>query len=125
MCKNIVWNDYLVDWNKPITLVEGPFDAIKASDNVVALGGTFLHDKLFAKIVTTGVDVFFALDQDAQKVQMKMVERLISYGTVCHLVPLNGRKDVGEMTKEEFQENKKMSLAIRNEIDILKMRIKS
>ena len=33
--KNIIFNDLLIDWNKPITLVEGPFDSIKMGNSIL------------------------------------------------------------------------------------------
>ena len=35
--KNIIFNDLLIDWNKPITLVEGPFDSIKMKNSILIL----------------------------------------------------------------------------------------
>lgn len=125
LSKDIIWNDYLVDWTKPVTVTEGPFDAFKAYDNVVALQGSLLsrRSKLFSKIVLSGVDTFFAMDDDAFDKQLGIVGNLVSYGVTCLLVPLGGRKDVGEMTKEEFVRAKGRAVPIRSESDLLKARV--
>lgn len=102
-CKDIVWNDYQVDWDRPVTLVEGPFDAMKVADNVVALQGTILHDKLLTRIVASGVPVTVALDSDARDKQYQIIHELLSYGVDCNYTMLYGRKDLGEMTTDEAQ----------------------
>jgi DNA primase len=75
--KNIIFNDYLIDWDKPVTLVEGPIDAIIAGDNAIPLQGTILREDslLFAKIVTSGVHVNIALDSDAKKKEWDMADK--------------------------------------------------
>jgi DNA primase len=124
-CKDIIWNDYLIDWEKPVVVTEGPFDAFKARENVVALQGSILNSgsKLFSKIVLSGVDVFFAMDQDAFDKQLTIIKNLVSYGVTCRYVGLGGKADVGEMTKEEFRRAKERSVVIRSDVDLLKLRI--
>ena len=125
--KDIIFNDYMIDWKKPITITEGPFDAFKISDNVIALQGNILTSgtKLFSRIVLSGVDVFLAMDSDAFNKQLRIIEELLSYGVGCNFVSLNDKKDVGEMTHQEFVIAKQKSVKIRNDVDILKMRIHS
>jgi len=123
-CKDIIFNDYLIDWNKPITITEGPFDAFKISKNAIALQGSTLsyRSKLFSKIVLSGVDVHFAMDTDAFEKQLDIIDNFLSYGVTCHYVNLNGKKDVGEMTKSEFDTVASRSIEIKSDLDILRMR---
>ena len=123
--KDIIFNDYLIDWKKSVTITEGPFDAFKIKDNVIALQGSSLTrgTKLFSKIVLSGVDVFFAMDSDAYNKQLKIIEELISYGTECRFVSLRGKKDAGEMTHEEFEDAKNHAFLVKNEFDLAKLRI--
>jgi len=124
-CKDIIFNDYLIDWRKAVVITEGPFDAIKVDENAIALQGSLLSSgtRLFTKVVLSGVDVFMALDKDAFSKQLDIIENLVSYGVVCRLVPLGRRKDVGEMTKEEFAMAKRKSTIVSSDIDLLKLRM--
>jgi len=126
-CKDIIFNDYMVDWNRSIVITEGPFDAFKTGDNTIALQGSILNDdsKLFSKLVFSKVDVYFAMDQDAFYKQLKILENLVSYGVDCHYVPLGGKKDVGEMSKEEFKEAKAKSIPVMSRADILRLKVKA
>lgn len=123
--KDIIFNDYMVDWSKPIVVTEGPFDAFKVRDNVIALQGNILTPdlKLFSKIVTTGVDVFFAMDTDAFDKQLKIIKELFSYGVNCWYVPLGEKKDVGDMTKEQFKSVKDKAVLIESDMDLLRLRV--
>ncbi len=121
--KDIVWNDYMVEWDRPVVVTEGPFDAFKAEDNVVALQGSIIGDNLFSKIVTTGVEVQFAMDTDAFKKQMNIIGRLLRFGVTCWYVNLMGKKDVGVMTKEEFQQARAKAIPVRSDLDLLRMRV--
>lgn len=125
--KDIIFNDYAIDWKKPITVTEGPFDAMKARDNAIPLQGTILTQdlKLYRKIVLSGVDVFFAMDKDAFMKQLKIMDGLFSFGVTCKYVDLGKKKDVGEMTHQEFEEAKSRAIEIKSSSDLLKMRILS
>jgi len=123
--KNIIFNDYLIDWNEPVTIVEGPFDMMKAGENAIPLQGSIFPDKLFGKIVTLGVPVYMALDVDAKRKQINHMQKLISYGVEVHYVPISkyGVGDVGEMSKEQFQLAKKEAVQVKSDIDLLRMRV--
>lgn len=124
-CKDIIFNDYLIDWKKPVVITEGPFDAIKVDQNAIALQGSLLSTgtRLFTKVVLTGVEVYLALDQDAFGKQLDIIGSLVSYGVPCRHVLLGGRKDVGEMTKQEFVAAKEKSMVIRSDLDLIRLRM--
>jgi DNA primase len=103
--KDIIFNDILVDWSRPIVLVEGPFDAVKAGTNSVPLQGKFLSDRLIARVLLKEVPVYIALDEDAAADTLAIAERLKGYGVETYIVEWKGVKDPGEMTKEQFQEH--------------------
>ncbi len=127
LCKDIIFNDYLIDWSKPLTITEGPFDAFKVGQNVAALQGNILaeNSRLFTKIIFSGVDVYFAMDQDAFKRQLFLIEMLFSYGVNCYYVPLLGKKDVGEMSKDEFVHAKTKAFPAKSSTDLLKLRMQA
>ena len=122
-CKDIIWNDYQVDWDQPVTLVEGPFDAFKAGDNAIALQGTILHDRLLTKIIASGVPVNVALDADAGDKQFQMMHELLSYGVDCNYVMTYGRKDLGEMTAEEAKGAIRNASPVPDVLCLLKYRV--
>lgn len=119
--KDIIFNDLLVDWSRPITLVEGPFDAIKAGTNAVALQGKYMSDRLFNKILEKRAQVYIALDQDAHADTVRLAEQLMKLAVDVRLVSWKGEKDPGEMTKERFREHWARAAALRT-TDLLRLR---
>ena len=102
--KDIIFNDILVDWTRPIVLVEGPFDAIKAGTNAIPLQGKFMGDRLRDKIIARRATVYLALDEDAAADTLRLAKQLHGYGIEICLVEWRGAKDPGDMTKGQFQE---------------------
>jgi DNA primase len=105
--KNIIFNDYLIDWDEAVTIVEGSFDAMAhGSHNTIPLQGTILNENslLFAKIVTSGVRVYLALDCDAEAKQWKIMDSLTNYGVPVSMVRvgLYDFVDPSEMNNEQF-----------------------
>jgi DNA primase len=106
--KNIIFNELYLDWDRPITLVEGVFDAIKADNAVPLLGSTLTENsRLFQEIIKRNATVYLALDGDAKKKEMDILEMLLAYDNPVYMVDVDGYNDVGEMTKQEFQNRKK------------------
>jgi len=105
--KNIVFNELWIDWDKPVILVEGAFDAINADNSIPLLGSTLsAHSRLFKALLTHSSEVYMALDQDAEKKALNIVNVLNSYGVDVYKINTSGYEDVGNMTKEEFEERK-------------------
>lgn len=111
----IIFNDLFIDWTKPITLVEGPFDLVKAGENSVPVLGSTLPERsmLFQKIVYSGIEVNLCLDPDADKKSMRISDDLSLYGISVKKIPVRPFKDPGNMTKEQFQEHKTRAVALR------------
>lgn len=105
--KSMIFNEYMIDWQQPITLVEGFFD-IKDDSCIPLLGSTLSEDsRLFQKIVSKNLDVYVALDQNAFKKMLTIVKNLLEYGVNVFVVDTRGFADVGVMTKTEFAVRKK------------------
>ena len=113
----IIFNELYIDWNKPIVLTEGIFDAIVAGENAVPLLGSSLQEDhlLFERITKENTVVYIALDSDAQKKEMKIADKLMSYGVEVWKINISPFKDVGEMTREEFLKRKKEAIYLNNE----------
>lgn len=120
--KNIIFNDLLVEWGKGITLVEGPFDAIKAGTQAIPLQGKFLSEKLLIKIIEKRPEITIALDADAMTDTFKMAEKLMVLGLKVNLIKWEGDfKDPGEMTKEQFASMR--PAPFRGMVDVLKYKV--
>jgi DNA primase len=100
--RDIVAFELYINWNAPIILCEGMFDAVTIKRNVIPLLGKTLSDSLMKKIVQSSVDrIYIALDNDARKDALKHVDKLISFGKEVYLVELDG-KDANEIGFERF-----------------------
>ena len=100
--RDIVPFELFINWNIPIILCEGPFDAIAIKRNVIPLLGKNIQSNLMKKIVTSAVEkIYIALDKDAQKQALKFCERLMNEGKEVYLVNLQD-KDPSEMGFENF-----------------------
>jgi DNA primase len=97
----IGWELY-INWDAPIILVEGMFDALTIKRNVIPLFGKIIHEKLMKKLVASSVNrIYIALDPDAIKNALKYCEQLMAYGKEIYLVELDG-KDANEIGFERF-----------------------
>lgn len=109
--KNVVFNELLINWKEPIILVEGVFDALRAENSIPLLGSTLSsYSKLFRAILTHSRRLYLALDQDAEKKALNIINLLISHGVEIYKIDTSDYEDVGEMTKEEFEKRKSSAL---------------
>lgn len=100
--KNVIPFDLLVNWNTPIILCEGAFDAIAIKRNAIPLLGKTLSERLMKKIVATSVkQVYVALDSDALKQALSYCETLLNHGKEVFLVDID-EKDPSELGFEAF-----------------------
>ena len=117
--RDVVFNDLFIDWTSSITLVEGTFDAIVAGSNSIPLLGSTLRvdSQLFEKIVKNDASVYIALDPDAEKKSLEIIKNFLTYDVELYKVDIYPHKDVGDMSRAEFQERKKN--AVRMNFDKL------
>jgi DNA primase len=100
--RDIIPNEHFINWNIPIILCEGPFDAIAIKRNAIPLLGKSIQKNLMKKIVTSLVDkIYIALDRDAIKQALRFCENLMAEGKEVYLVDLQD-KDPSEMGFENF-----------------------
>ncbi len=62
--QTIIFNEYLIDWNEPIHIVEGPFDSIFLP-NAIPMLGKVMSDFLFEKLYENAKKIIIVLDGDA------------------------------------------------------------
>ncbi len=100
--RDIIPNEHLINWNIPIVICEGLFDAMAIKRNAIPLLGKNIQSSLMKKIVTSVVDkIYIALDRDAIKQALKFCEKLMAEGKEVYLVDLQD-KDPSEMGFENF-----------------------
>ena len=100
--RDIIPFELFINWDLPIILCEGPFDAITIKRNAIPLFGKNLQPALMKKIVTSKVQkVYVALDNDAIKKALEFCEMLLNEGKEVYLVELQG-KDPSEMGFKNF-----------------------
>ena len=121
--KDIVFNELLIDWEREVTLVEGVFDAIVASENSIPLLGSTLREdsRLFRKIVKNDTPVLLGLDADAHKKAMRLVKALLAYDVEVRLMDTSGYKDIGEMPRDTFQQRKEKAPFIDSDAYLFKI----
>jgi hypothetical protein len=92
----IVFED-MINWNEPITLVEGVFDSFSVKRNAIPILGKFLLNKLKNKIREMGVnEINILLDSDAIEDSTKHADYFIKNGIkVKNIIPSD--MDAGEL----------------------------
>ena len=100
--RNIIPFELFINWDLPLILCEGPFDAIAIKRNAIPLLGSNIQSNLMKKIVTSTVKkIYIALDTDAMKKSLKFAEEFINQGKEVYMVELQG-KDPSEMGFTDF-----------------------
>jgi len=102
--KDVVGFESFINWNEPITLVEGVFDAITARFNAIPLFGKIVQPLLKERIlIRKPPKVIVALDNDATKDAIKICEWLVSNGIKTSIAKLPD-KDINEFGFQRFSE---------------------
>jgi DNA primase len=102
--KDIIFFENLINWNRPIILCEGAFDAIAIKRNAIPILGKSLSPSLWKKLLTGKLtDIYIALDTDAQTQALEIAEKLLAAGFRVFLIELSG-KDPSEMGFKKFTE---------------------
>ena len=102
--KNIVGFESLINYNLPITLCEGVFDAISIKRNAIPLFGKSIPPKLKEKLMLNRVKtIYLALDEDALKSTFKIAEELLQAGKELYVIRLGG-KDPNEIGFLKYNE---------------------
>jgi DNA primase len=115
--RDIIFNELYVDWDEPVTLVEGVFDAISAGENAVPVLGSTLRDKakLFQAIALNDTPVYLAFDADAEKKTGQIIKNMLYYDIELYKIDTTGFEDIGEMPRRIFESRKQMAQAVDND----------
>jgi len=100
--KDIIGFEMYINWDLPIILCEGAFDAMAIKRNAIPLFGKKLATTLMTKIIKSNVKkIYLALDEDALKDAFNHAETFMSYGKKVYLIEM-GDKDPSELGFEQF-----------------------
>ncbi len=90
--RNIIPFELFINFDLPLILCEGAFDAIAIKRNAIPLLGKNIQSNLLKRIVQSTVKkIYIALDTDAIKQALKHCEYLINQGKEVYLVELDGK----------------------------------
>jgi DNA primase len=100
--RDIIGLELFINWNTPITLCEGMFDAIAIKRNAIPLLGKTIQNSLMKKIINSSVQkIYIALDKDAIKQALNFCETLMNEGKEVYLVDIDD-KDPSDMGFVKF-----------------------
>lgn len=118
--KDFAFNELYINWKKPLLIVEGVFDLIKADVNAVpVLGSSLQKDSyLFKKIIENDTKVILAFDEDAQSKERSLCEQLLTYGVKTARMEVSPFSDVGEMPREEIRERMERAEEVESRLEI-------
>ena len=104
MSKDTVCFEMFINWNEPIVLCEGVFDAISIRRNAIPLLGKFPSKTLVMRLVEKNVkQIYVALDEDARQDAIKLSKFLMDYGISTYLLNMKD-KDPSELGFTKFWE---------------------
>lgn len=92
-----------INWNEPVIIVEGAFDAITTKRNAIPLFGKIITNGLKAKISAKTKDLYIALDKDALKTAIGYIEYFLNQNINVYLVDMHS-KDPSEAGYETMLE---------------------
>lgn len=122
--KNIIALGNHINWDEPITLVEGIFDAIAVKRNVIPLFGKFIPKELMDAIFLNKTKhINILLDDDAQEQALRYTDYFMKQGiSVTNIIPTD--KDASEMGFKHINDKIKTSKKSKYE-DIISQKLNS
>lgn len=101
--QDIIFNEQFINWDLPVYLVEGVFDALRLPNAIAMLGKT-PSDLLINKLLKNNCTVIICLDSDAIKDGVEIYEKLSSLGLNMFFIDLKGKKDISKIFEDHGQE---------------------
>ena len=113
---SIIFNEKLIDWEKPVFLVEGAFDHIVVPNSIPLLGKK-MYDKLFNDLYFNSKNlIIIVLDSDAYEDAVKIFNKLDA-GKLMNRILLNKMpkdQDLSSFNELYGQEQLKLWLKTKN-----------
>ena len=110
--KDVIVFENQVNWNAPITLCEGVFDAIGLKRNAIPLLGKFIQKRLDNELKSRKPEmVYICLDNDAQDDALNLYDKIKSYVKSVKNIKLD-EKDAGEISFRNILKYQKKSVTL-------------
>lgn len=120
---NIVFFESNINYNYPLLLVEGVFDAISAKRNAIPLLGKSIGKELKRKILLNKINtIYLSLDSDAMGASINHINEFISNGINVKLIKLD-KHDPSEVGYKNFIELYKNAVDI-DFSELIKLKLK-
>lgn len=125
--RDIIFNELNVDWDEPIILVEGVFDAIVAGENAIPILGSTLREesKLFQAMAIHDTPVYIALDPDAEKKAHWIIRSLMKYDLEIKKLNIGSYEDIGSMSPEVFQKRLENAEEVEGDLYFLEKQLRN
>lgn len=101
--QNIIFFENMINWDLPVYLVEGVFDAIRLP-NAIPMLGKIPSFYLISKLMQQNSKVILCLDEDAIQDAFEIYEDLSSLGLDIYFIDMTGRGDISKIY-EDFGKN--------------------
>ncbi len=101
---DIIFNEFMIEWNKELFLTEGVFDCISLRKNAVPILGCQLsrHSLLFKRILKHHTPINLILDYDMKAKMFRIAKFLSGYGIIVKFFDWKElKKDIDEFSEEE------------------------
>ncbi len=100
--RDVVIFENLINWNQPLIVCEGGFDAIAIKRNVTPILGKSITKALYKRIYQSSLeDIYIALDRDAMVTSVEYCEQFLKMGKKVYLVEME-EKDPSVLGFENF-----------------------
>lgn len=100
--KDIIMFELFINWNSPVILVEGCFDAIAVKRNVIPIMGKNIQNNLMKKLIQQSVKkIYVCLDNDALDYALEYCQTFMNEGKKVYLIELKD-KDPSKIGFSEF-----------------------
>lgn len=101
--EDIIFNEKFINWDLPVYLVEGVFDALRIPNSIPMLGKV-PSELLLNKLIKNKCTVIVCLDSDAIKDGINIYKTLYSLGLNVFFIDLKGKKDISKIYEDHGQE---------------------
>lgn len=100
--KDIIGFEMMINWNEPVVLCEGAFDAIAIKRNALPLFGKIIQPALRKKLIENRVqDIYICLDSDAIRNALDIADIFMKEGLNVYFVALQD-EDASQLGFEEI-----------------------
>tara|TARA_B100000902_G_scaffold348249_1_gene356076 strand:- start:2308 stop:3252 length:945 start_codon:yes stop_codon:yes gene_type:complete len=112
--KDVIGFELFINWDEPLILCEGVFDAIAIKRNAIPLFGKTVQSKLKTELyLQSAKKIYIVLDEDAKKDALKLTSKLMENGIEVYFVHMRDKdpSDIGfERMLHKIKNTRRMNL---------------